>query len=128
MPHFALWFNCVGTLILCVAGDVASCGDTTASTASHLYMKAQSSPGWAVTIRALVLFLYGKCPGGFSGGSVVKKRPANADTGDRGSIPALGRYFGGGNGNLLQYSCLENSVDRGAWWDTVHGVAEADMT
>ena len=53
---------------------------------------------------------------GFPGGSVVKSPPANAgDTGDVGSIPVSGRSPGGGNGNLLQYSCLENSMDRGAW-------------
>ena len=43
--------------------------------------------------------------------------------GDPGSIPRLERFPGEGNGNLLQYSCLENSMDRGAWWATVHGVA-----
>ena len=45
-----------------------------------------------------------------------------------GKIPALGRSPGEGNGNPLQYSCLEHSMDRGAWWATVHGVAESDMT
>ena len=55
---------------------------------------------------------------------VVRNLPANAgDTGDAGSIPGLQRSPGGGNGNPLQYSCLENPVDRGAWWVTVHGVA-----
>ena len=49
---------------------------------------------------------------GFPGGSVVKNPPANA--GDPGSIPELGRSLGGGNGNPLDYSCLENSMDRGA--------------
>ena len=52
-----------------------------------------------------------------------------ANAGDMGSIPKLGRSPGEGNGNPLQYSCLENSMDRGAWRDTVHGVAkETDMT
>ena len=88
-------------------------------------MKAGSSPGWAVMIKALVSFLYGKCPGIFSAGSEVKKLPANADTGVMGSIPASERSLGGGNGNLLEYSCLENSMDRGVWRDTVHGVAKS---
>ena len=53
----------------------------------------------------------------FPGGSVVKNPPARAaDTGDVGSIPELGRFPGEGNGNPLQYSCLENPMDRGAWW------------
>ena len=43
-------------------------------------------------------------------------------------IPGLGRSPGEGNGNPLQYSCLENPTDGGAWWATVHGVAELDMT
>ena len=47
-----------------------------------------------------------------------------ADAGDTGSIPGLGRSSGGGNGSPLQYSCLENSMDRGAWWATVHQVAK----
>ena len=47
--------------------------------------------------------------------------------GDSGSIPGLGRASGGGNGNPLQYSGLKNPMDRGAWWATVHGVAQSDM-
>ena len=58
----------------------------------------------------------------FPGGSVVKNPPANAgDVGDSGLIPGLGRSLRGRNGNSLQYSCLENSMDRGAWQATVHG-------
>ena len=49
------------------------------------------------------------------------------DGGDMGLIPGLRRSSGGGNGNLLQYSCLENPMDRGACQPTVHGVAESDM-
>ena len=63
---------------------------------------------------------------GFPGGLVVKNPPANA--GDMGSIPGLGRSPGEGNGNPLQYSCLENPMDRGAWWAPVHRVAELDTT
>ena len=47
-----------------------------------------------------------------------------ANMGDLGSIPGLGRFPGGGHGNPLQYSCLENLMDRGAWWATVHGVTK----
>ena len=49
-------------------------------------------------------------------------------TGDVGSIPGWGRSPEGGHGNPLQHSCLENPMDRGAWWATVHGVAESDRT
>ena len=57
---------------------------------------------------------------------MVKNLPANAeDTRDVGSIPGLGRSPGGGHGNLLQYSCLENSMNTGALWVTVHGVAKS---
>ena len=50
------------------------------------------------------------------------------DGGDLGSIPGSGRSPGEGNGNPLQYSCLENPMDGGAWWATVHGRKESDMT
>ena len=62
----------------------------------------------------------------FLGGAVVKNPPANAgDARNVGLIPGLGRFPGGGNGNSFQYSCLENSMDRGAWWSTVHEVAKS---
>ena len=48
-----------------------------------------------------------------------------ASAGDAGSIPGSGRSPGEGNGNLLQYSCQDNSMYRGAWWTTVHGVAKS---
>ena len=57
------------------------------------------------------------------GGSEFKASACNA--GDLGSIPGLGRSPGEGNGNPLQYSCLENPMDRGAWWATVHGIAKS---
>ena len=59
----------------------------------------------------------------FLGSSDGKASAYNA--GDLGSIPGSGRSPGEGNGNLLQYSCLENPMDRGAWWATVHGVAKS---
>ena len=56
---------------------------------------------------------------------MVKNLPANAgDTGDVGSISGSGRSPGVRSGNVLQYSCLENSMDRGAWWTIVYGVAK----
>ena len=62
----------------------------------------------------------------FPGGAVGKTLPANA--GDAGLIFGLGRSPGGGNDNLLQCSCLDSSMDRGAWWSAVHWVTELDMT
>ena len=65
----------------------------------------------------------------FPGSSVVKNLPANAgDTGEAGLIPGLGRSLGVGNGNLLQYSCLGNPMDRGSWWVSLWGHKELDMT
>ena len=63
---------------------------------------------------------------GFPGGSVLKNPPANG--GDAGSLPGSGRSPGEGNGKPLQYSCLRNPIDRGAWRATVCGVTESDMT
>ena len=59
---------------------------------------------------------------GFPGGSVGEESACNA--GDPGSIPGRGRSPGEVNGNLLQYSCLGNCMDRGAWWATVHGISK----
>ena len=68
-------------------------------------------------------------PVGFPCGSVVKNLPANAgDARDEGLIPGSGKSPGEGNGNPLQYSCLENPMGRGAWWATVHGVEESERT
>ena len=60
---------------------------------------------------------------GFPSGSDGKEFTCNA--GDLGSIPGLGRYPGGGHGNPFQYSCLENPIDREAWWTTVHGITKS---
>ena len=60
---------------------------------------------------------------------MVRSLPANTgDLGQVGSIPGSGRSPGGGHGLPLQYSCLGNPTDRGAWWVRVHGVAELDTT
>ena len=62
----------------------------------------------------------------FPDGSTVKNPPDNAgDVGDAALIPGLGRSPGQGNGNPLQYSCLGNAMDRGAWWAVVYGVAKS---
>ena len=67
---------------------------------------------------------YSKClVSGFLGGSDGKESACNA--GDLSSIPGLERSPGEGLGNPLQYSCLDNPMDRGAWWVTVHGVAKS---
>ena len=72
-------------------------------------------PEHSVIVAAIVIK-------GFPGGSVVKNLSANArDAGDSGLIPRSGRSPGGRNGNPLHYSCLGNSMDRGAWWARVHG-------
>ena len=80
--------------------------------------------------NANVMFALLKCglwrfffSGGSPGGSEVKASACNA--GDVGSIPGSGRSPEEGNGNPLQYSCLENPKDRGAWWAAVHGVAKS---
>ena len=60
---------------------------------------------------------------------MVKNPPADAgDVRDSVSTPGSGRFPRGGHGNPLQYSCLRNPMDKGAWWTTVHGMAESDMT
>ena len=65
-------------------------------------------------------------PRGFPGGAIVKNPPANVeDKGNMDLIPGLGRSLGEGNGNPLQYSCLENSMDSGAGQATVDGVAKS---
>ena len=69
------------------------------------------------------IVLYTGTGGGFTGGSVVKNPPANE--GNVALIPGSGRLPGGGSGNPLQDSCLENPMDRGSWWATVHGVAKS---
>ena len=89
-------------------------------------MKMGSALGWA---------LYGRNSAGkYSSGAflvaqmVLKKiffKSSACNIGDLGSIPGLGRSPGGGNGNPLQYSCLRNPRDRGAWWATVHGVTKS---
>ena len=70
-----------------------------------------------------VLWASAEVTEGFPGGSGGKESACNV--GDLGSILGLGRSPGKGHGNPLQYSCLENPMDRGAWWATVHGVEKS---
>ena len=74
----------------------------------------------------VILNMFIKAHKGFPVGSVVKNPPASKGaTGDAGLIPGLGRLPGGRNGNPLQYSCLGNPMDRGAWWVIVHVVTKS---
>ena len=70
-----------------------------------------------ISLSLIIIFL------GFPGGTNGRESACNA--GDVGWIPGLGTSPGGGHGNSLQYSCLGNSMDRGAWWATVHGVTKS---
>ena len=78
--------------------------------------------------RTMVIIMVGYMNDGlpsFTGGAVVKKLPASAaDIRDIGSVPGSGRSLGGGHCNPLQYSCLEDPMDRGAWQAAVHGVTK----
>ena len=74
----------------------------------------------------IINWLKKKGGGGFPGGTAIKNPSANAgDARDTVSIPGSGIFPGVRNSNLLQYSCLENSKDREAWWATAHGVAKS---
>ena len=92
------------------------------------------TPQWRSSNTTVIVLheLFLTCPFhsmGSPGGTVVKNPPASAgDTGVAGSILGLGRSPGEGNGNPLQYSCLGNSMNRGAWWATVHGIANESNT
>ena len=74
----------------------------------------------------VICFMYSNVFMGFTGGAVVKNLSSNArDARDTALIHELGRSPGEGSDNRLQYSCLENPMDRGAWWATVHGVTKS---
>ena len=81
-----------------------------------------------IYVKGCMEFIYYRLQiiSGFPGGVVVKNLPDNAEgTGDVGSIPGSGRSLGEGNGNPLQYSCLGNSMDGGAWWARAHGITKS---
>ena len=101
---------------------------TTLKGKNNIFLISHSIKAWvSMVLGILPRFKNSVCPkGGFPGGSVVKYLPTSGrDTGDIGSVLGSGRSRGGGHGNPLQYSCLENPMDRGAWWATVHGVAKS---
>ena len=81
-------------------------------------------PGLNPSLLCLLHWQVDSLPLIFSNGSVVKS-PPSGNAVDASSIPGLGRSPGGGHGNLLQYSCLGNPMDRGAWWATVQGVTKS---
>ena len=92
----------------------------------HSYSASFNCPQVPRFMLSANIFISVGCMG-FPDGS--KNPPANAgDLRDEGSIPGLGRSPGGGQDNPLQYSCLENPMDRGAWWATVHEVAKSEET
>ena len=74
-------------------------------------------------IQRLIAFL--EIDKSFTGGSTSKEFTCNTGDSDVGLIPGLGRFLGGGHGNLLQYSCLENTMDKGVSWATVHRVTKS---
>ena len=76
-----------------------------------------------VSITVVNFRMFSLLPGDFPGGSDSKASVCNAD--EPGLNPGLGSSPGEGNGNPFQYSCLENPIDRGAWWATIHGVAKS---
>ena len=86
-----------------------------ALTSIHVY-RTIALPIWTFVSKIMSLHFNTRC-------SEVKASACNA--GDLGSIPGSGRSPGEGNGHPLRYSCLENPMDRGAWWATVHGVAKS---
>ena len=87
--------------------------------ADFYQLSYQGSPNPVIIIS----YYYHNLLEAFLGGSVGKESACNV--GDPGSIPGWGRSLGEGNGNPLQYSCLENPIDRGTWSATVHGVAKS---
>ena len=92
----------------------------------HVHLPLKSSPHFFSVrnkIISALIFLFTIVLMGFPGGSDGKESACNV--GDLGSIPGLGRSSGEGNGNPLQYSCLKNPMDRGAWQATAHGVTKS---
>ena len=111
------WFGGAGTKKLPLRTDRIKC-DPWGHAMNLPQVSKATEPPFPIKISALS----GRLPCG----SDNKESVCNA--GDPGSVSGSGRSPGEGNGNPLQYSCLENSMDRGDWWATVHGVTESDTT
>ena len=88
---------------------------------------------WGIPLSVSYHFAFSYCSWGSQGkntevDSVSDGEASVYNAGDPGSVPGLGRFPEEGNGNPLQYSCLESPMDRGAWWAKVHGIAESQTT
>ena len=119
--HFYTWDDCQGHQGECVPFSSAVLWSFTHKHMGDGNINSQGYWDYKPNIHEL----------GFPGGSAIKNLPANVgDTRDMGLIPGSGRFPGGENGNPLQCSCLENPMDRGAWWTTYNplGCRESDMT
>ena len=105
---------------------------TLASALFHVSLSCQHPDfvawgSFASSVGNLVILRKLSFPWGFPGGTVIKNLPANAgDTRDTSSMLGLGRSTGGGHGHPLQYACLENPIDRGAWWVSLEGLKESE--
>ena len=124
VKHFSAMWQRSGYLTLSLCLSVLNCKmemTAPASKGAYVFKWANTStmlrPALTLTEDLLILCY------SFPGGSEGKESACNAE--DPGSIPGLGRSPGQGNGNPRQYSCLENSMDRGAWETTVHGCAKS---
>ena len=122
--------GCIGHVCVCVCTYM--CARAFAHAHTLTYVQLSVIPWIAAHQAPLSMESWSRLPlaalalaRGFPGGTVLKNPPANAGASrDTGSIPRLGRSPREGNGNPLQYSCLENPIDRGAWWATVHEVTK----
>ena len=115
------WASCTSPVAQWVRANTLTQADST-----EFFLQAF----WFGTHKHHCVSLYGyNCNlWGFPGGTVVKKLSANVgNSRDAGWIPGSGRSLAEGNGNPLQYSCLENPMDRRAWWAAVHGVTKSQI-